>query len=68
MNKLYHGPLCSHLKFSCTMLETTFSFFFHFFWFPANTDQESQLTIYINFSPVSLKHLSYANSPKTSVD
>lgn len=26
------------------------------------------ITICINFSPFSLKHLSYANSPKSSVD
>ena len=47
-------------------IETTFSVL-SFSLFPAYTDQGT-LSIYVNISTIFLKHLSYANSPKSSVD
>ena len=51
---------------SSTMLETTFSVF-SLFLFSAYIDQGT-LSIYVNISTIFLEHLSYANSPKSSVD
>ena len=51
---------------SSTMLETTFSVF-SLFLFSAYIDQGT-LSIYVNISTIFVEHLSYANSPKSSVD
>ena len=44
----------------------SFSFFFCFLFILIK--EVNYITICINFSPFSLKHLSYTNSPKSSVD